>query len=185
MPVQTLIVTIAVGLIAIASWRLARVWWKYRGARVVTCPENRRPAGVAVAAGHVAATALGRAPELRLASCSRWPRRANCGQECLAEIARSPEDCLVKNILTRWYEGKVCASCGRAFGDIQWNVRTPALLRPGKTSLEWNQVPADTLHEVLAASLPLCFACHMASTLVREHPELAVDRPARSSNLSV
>jgi hypothetical protein len=29
----------------------------------------------------------------------------------------------------------------------------------------------------LAAALPVCFACHMANTLVREHPELAVKRP--------
>jgi len=49
----------------------------------------------------------------------------------------------------------------------------------GKVSLEWNQVSADKLFEVLAASQPLCFACHMANTLVREHPDLAVDRSAR------
>jgi hypothetical protein len=32
------------------------------------------------------------------------------------------------------------------------------------------------LPETLAAAKPICFACHMAQTLVREHPELVVDR---------
>jgi hypothetical protein len=125
---------------------------------------------------HAAATALGGGPELQLSTCSRWPERAGCGQECLAQVAESPEACLVRNILRRWYAGKKCASCGHPFGDIQWTGQEPALLRPGKISVEWNQVSADELHEVLAASLPQCFACHMANTLVREHPELVVDR---------
>jgi hypothetical protein len=178
MPVMTIVLAIVAVLSGIAAWRLVSAWWKYRGSRAITCPENRRPAGVVVNARHAAATAFVSGPELRLSSCSRWPERAGCGQECLAQVAESPEDCLVRNILTRWYAGKVCASCGRPFGDIQWTGRKPALLQTGKNSVEWNQVPADKLHEVMAASLPLCFACHMANTLVREHPELVVDRSA-------
>jgi hypothetical protein len=182
MPVRPLLVAIAILLTGIAVWRLTSAWSKYRGRRVITCPENGSPAGVMVDARHAAATALGSAPELRLSSCSRWPERAGCGQECLTQIAQSPEDCLVRNILTRWYQGKVCACCGRPFGDIEWAGQKPALLRAGKMSVEWNQVPADNLYEVLAASLPLCFACHMANTLVREHPELVVDRSASHPN---
>jgi len=178
MPVPALVVAIAVVLSGALAWRLVGAWWKYRGRRVITCPENRRPAGVVVDARHAAATALASAPALRLSTCSRWPERAGCGQECLAQVAASPEDCLVRNILTKWYHGKVCASCGRPFGDIEWTGQKPALLRADRMSVEWNQVPADKLYEVMAASLPLCFACHMANTLVREHPELVVDRSA-------
>lgn len=178
MPVQPVIVALAALLLGVAAWRLAGTWWKYRGGRVITCPENRRPAGVRVDSRHAAVTAIGKIPELRLSTCSRWPERAGCGQECLAQIAQSPEDCLVRNILIRWYAGKVCASCGQPFADLDWSGRKPALLRPGKVSVEWSEVPADQLYEVLADSKPLCFACHMASVLVREHPELVVDRPA-------
>ena len=181
MPVQALLI----GLAAIALIVLARhawVWNRYRGRRLIQCPENLRPAGVVVDAKHAAATAIGRAPELRLSSCTRWPERHNCGQECLSQISESPEDCLVRNILAKWYAGKVCASCGRSVGEIDWAGSKPALLRPGKISVEWNQVPADQLPEILAASKPLCFACHMANTLVREHPELVVDRSSRLIN---
>ena len=62
MPVQPVVVAIAVVLSGIAAWRLASAWWKYRGRRVITCPENRRPAGVVVDARHAAATALGNTP---------------------------------------------------------------------------------------------------------------------------
>jgi hypothetical protein len=175
-PVQTVVVVIAVVLAGIALGRLARAWWRYRGRRVITCPENRKPAGVVVDARHAAVTALGKSPELRLSSCSRWPERAGCGQPCLSQIEASPEDCLVRNILTKWYEGKVCAWCGQPFGEIEWAGRKPALLRADRVSVEWSEVPADRLHETLVAALPVCFACHMAGTLAREHPELAVDR---------
>jgi hypothetical protein len=181
MPVQLVVWASLAGLAALVIGRLAKAWLKYLGQRVITCPENRRPAGVRVNAGHAAATALGRVPELRLSSCSRWPERAGCGQECLTQIAASPEDCLVRNILGKWYEGKVCVSCHQPIGEVEWAGSKPALFQAGKGSLEWSQVPADKLHEVLAASLPLCFACHMANTLVKEHPELVVDRSSRYS----
>ena len=163
-------------ILALVLPRLAKAWFKYRGARVVTCPENRNPAGVFVDAGHAVATCFHKAPNLRLSSCSRWPERAGCGQECLAQIAAAPYDCRVRTILGRWYAGKVCAGCGRPIGEIQWGSNEPALLQSGKVSVAWSEVPAEKLLGVLASSAPLCFACHMANTLVREHPDLAIDR---------
>lgn len=178
MPVQ--VVWILVGLlIVVAAWltvRLVSSWLKYRGERVVRCPENQRPAGVRVDAGHAALTALGKPPELRLASCSRWPERAGCGQQCLAQIEASPEDCLIRNILGKFYAGKCCVSCGRPFGEIDWAGAKPALRIADKSLVEWTQVPAEKLEDTLAAAMPICFACYMASRLVQEHPDLAIDR---------
>jgi hypothetical protein len=177
MPVQAvLIVAVAVVLVAIAGWRVTRAWLKFRGRRVVACPENQKPAGVVVDAAHAALTAFSSSPQLRLSSCSRWPERAGCGQECLAQVQASPEDCLVRNILTRWYEGKVCASCGHPIGEIDWAGAKPALLRTDGVSIEWNQLPAERLQEILATTSPVCFACHTANRLVHEHPELVLDR---------
>ncbi len=175
MPVQ--LVWIIGGLVVLLLvGRLVGSWFKYRGQRVVNCPENHRPAGVVVDAGHAALTALGKPPELRLASCSRWPERAGCGQQCLAQIEGSPEDCLVRNILAKWYEGKDCATCGRPIGEIEWTGAKPALQKADQSFVEWAQVPAETLQETLADAKPVCFACYMANRLVREHPDLAVDR---------
>ena len=175
MPIPLLDLAIVL-LAGAVVWRLGSAWLKYRGQRVITCPENHRPAGVVVNATHAAATAFGKAPELRLSECSRWPEKAGCGQECLSEIRESGADCLVRNIIANWYRDKVCAACGQPIGEIDWAGSHPALLVADQVSVEWNQIPADKLVGTLAAASPICFACHTANRLVREHPELVTDR---------
>jgi hypothetical protein len=163
------VVAIAVVLCSIVAWRMLGTWWKFRGRRVITCPETRNPAGVTVDSRHAMATGLGRAPQLRLESCSRWPEKAGCGQECLSEIAASPEGCLVRNILIAWYEGKFCRSCGAPIEEISLAGAKPAVLRADGRSVEWSEIPAEKLQETLLQSTPVCFACHTARVMLREH----------------
>lgn len=171
-------IVLVIGLAAVATvvFGAARFinWFRNRGERVVTCPENQRPAGVRLDALHTSS--------LRLSECSRWPERAGCGQECLTQIQESPNGCLVRKILADWYRGKSCASCGRPFGEIEWSTQKPALLSADKVSVDWSHIPAEKLDETLQAALPVCFACHMANTLVREHPDLVTDRSRRVSS---
>jgi len=176
MNIWTVLIVAAVIAVGVAAWRFFQIWLRYLGRMVITCPENRKPAGVSVDASHALASGLGGNPELRLADCSRWPERAGCGQQCLSQIAQSPDDCLMRNILTRWYQDKNCAWCGLAIGDIHAGERKPALLKPDQTSVEWKDVPAEQLQETLATAQPLCFGCHMANTMVKSHPELVIDR---------
>jgi hypothetical protein len=180
MPVQAtwIFPSLAALAIGIVGGRWARAWLRFRGARLIACPENSRPAGVHVDERHAALTALRGRPALRLSACSRWPERQGCGQACLAQIESSPESCLVRNILADWYRGKVCSCCGMPFGEIRWAVQKPALFSADKKVLEWDQVPAERLPETLETALPVCFGCQMATVLVREHPELAIDRGA-------
>jgi hypothetical protein len=186
MAVPFLVVAIVAGVCSIVFWYLGSTWWKYRGRRVVTCPENHHPAGVTVDAFHVmAGAAMGKAPRLRLDSCSRWPEKAGCGQDCLRQIEASPESCLVRNILLDWYAGKDCCSCDMPIGVFTLAGAKPAVLRPDGTSMEWNGIPAEELQQTLAESKPICFACHMARKMLREHRELvsglseSTGRPAR------
>jgi len=180
MPISLLIAAILV-LLLVISWRWIDSWLSFRGERVVTCPENERPAGVRLDAVHAAAEWFAGRRPLRLNACSRWPELAGCGQECPREIERSPENCLVRNIVAQWYAGKSCAWCGTPIGAISWGPSQPALIRADKDSVEWKQVPANLLLETLEAAVPICFPCHMANRLVREHPELATprDRPPK------
>jgi hypothetical protein len=171
----------AILLFGVVTARLLSAWWKYRGARVITCPENLRPAGVRLDARRAAFTPIGQSPEFRLSSCSRWPERAGCGQECLAQISESPEGCLVRNILIEWYRGKSCACCGKPFGEIEWATQKPALILADKFSVEWSLIKPEELPGTLQTALPVCFACHLANSLVREHPDLVTDRSRRIS----
>jgi Protein of unknown function (DUF1761) len=61
---------------------------QYAGSRAVTCPESGRPVAVTFDTTHAAMTGLTGRPDLQIADCTRWPARANCGQECLPEAVR-------------------------------------------------------------------------------------------------
>lgn len=65
------------------------IYNEYRDSRAVTCPENGQQVAVRFDALHAAATGLKRVLELRLSDCSRWPKRRNCGRECMPEALRT------------------------------------------------------------------------------------------------
>ena len=155
----------------------------FRGARVITCPETKAPAGVEVDARQAAFSAIFDESELRLKDCSRWPARAGCGQECVQQIEAAPMECLVRTMLARWYEEKFCILCGKVFGEINWLDHKPALMSPEHTVLEWCDIPAANITSVLATHEPVCWDCDIAETFRREHPEMVVDRPYRNEGL--
>lgn len=159
--------------------RLARTYFRMRGTRVVTCPENHHKAGVELDARGAALSGVLHAPDLRLQSCTRWPERQACGRECLREIAQAGESCLLRAILAGWYQGKSCALCGQAFGEIDWAARKPGLMTPEGTMLRWQQVDPERIDETMATHSPVCFTCHVTGTFVREHPDIVTDRSSR------
>lgn len=156
--------------------RAVKSYMKWRGTRVIICPESRQPAGVEVDARHEALLAPIHS-SLRLKDCSRWPERKDCGRDCLHDIEASSEDCLLRNILAKWYEGKECALCGKPFGEVNWLDRKPALMVPGKPSCEWDEIRPEEVWNVLTTATAVCSNCHIAETFRRRYPELVVDRP--------
>src|SRR6516164_10709549 len=91
---------------------------RYRGQRLVTCPETLKPAAVHVnAVGAAKRAAMGN-DQIRLDQCSQWPERQNCGQECLSQVEADPEACLVWNIVSEWYKGKSCGYCQKPFVEL-------------------------------------------------------------------
>ena len=61
------------------------IYKRYGGSREVTCPENHHQVTVSLDALRAAGSSLAGKPSLRIAACSRWPERADCGQECMPE----------------------------------------------------------------------------------------------------
>ena len=86
----TLIIAAVVFVIVVGLRRALRTYLKFRGKRLVSCPETHKPAAVRVGAGKVALKAFVGNEQLRLRECSRWPEREACGQECLAQIQEAP-----------------------------------------------------------------------------------------------
>ena len=171
-------VLVGLGVLFLFGRRLAGAWMRYRGTRVVVCPENREMVAVRVDATHAAATAPQGHPDLRLESCTRWPEKAGCGQECLGQIESAPEACLLRNILADWYQGKSCVYCRREFRAIHWHDHQPGLATPNGTIVGWEGFRPEQVLDVLATHQPVCWDCRIAETFRREHPELVTDRPA-------
>jgi hypothetical protein len=163
---------VAAAGVAVAAFVLTRRYLRIRGARLVACPENHETAAVSVQA---AWAALG--GDWRLADCSRWPEKHACGRQCLAQIESRPDDCLVRTVVSEWYEDKSCAVCGKPLGEVDWYERKPAVMDQSGTARPWPDVPPETLPQVLATHRPVCFDCYVAETFRREHPELVLDNP--------
>jgi hypothetical protein len=150
---------------------------RMRGERVVACPDNEQTAAVRIDAVHAALTAAGGHERLRLESCSRWPEHADCGQACLKQIEAQPTDCLVKEQVSRWYADKTCAICGKALGAVDWASHKPALRAPDGRTLEWRDVRAETMFDVMDTHAAICWDCHVAETFRRDRPDLVLDNP--------
>ncbi len=174
LPIMSAIVILATAVLTAVL--LLRRYLRARGPRVVNCPADDSQACVEVAALR---SLLGSSDldSLRLSSCSHWPERAGCGQECLEQLATSPDGCLVRNILAGWYENKTCVLCGKAFGQLDWMEHKPCLLAPDRATRDWSSIHPLELSETLTTHLPVCWNCHIAMTFRREHPELVTDRP--------
>ena len=174
------IVIIATALYFGISW-LVGACSRYRGIKVVACPETERPALVEVNALHASLTSMVGRPDIRLESCSRWPMKNQCGQECLANLDVAPGECLVSGVLMRWYRGRNCVYCGKPAEELQWMDHKPALQTPAGELVEWRGVSVENLSMVLKTHLPVCWDCYIAQSFRRDHPDLVTYRPWRHS----
>ena len=173
------LVAIAAALWFGIRW-LVRSFSKYRGPRIVTCPETKKPAVVEVDSLHASLTSTVGRPDIRLKECSRWPLKERCGQECLVDLDVAPEGCLVSGVLMRWYSEKNCVYCRKAFSELQWLDHRPGLLNPDGKLLSWDEVNLDRLQNVLATHSPVCWNCYVAQEFRVDHPDLVVFRPWRN-----
>jgi hypothetical protein len=136
------------GLVLFRIIPAVQTYFTYRGKRLITCPETLTEEAVDVAAGKAAAEVFVGGSRLRLEECSRWPERRDCGQECLQQIVADPDNCLIWNIVSNWYEGQRCVYCHKRFGPLHHLDHVPALLGPDRKRNGTNFSPS---------SFPSCF----------------------------
>ena len=165
--------------LVVGGFLLVRAWLAWREKRLITCPENERPAAVRVDALKAAAGVLTGTPELHLSECSRWPEKQGCGQECLRQIEKGPGECLVRTLVAGWYEGKTCASCGKPIREVAWAEQRPGLRAPDGSLAFWPDVPPETLPDVFQTHAPVCWNCTVVLKTATERPDLVTVRPPR------
>ena len=59
---------------------LVRNYSRYRGTKIVTCPETGRPAIVEIDTLHASMTSTVGLPDIRLENCWRWPLNDSAGR---------------------------------------------------------------------------------------------------------
>ena len=171
------VLVLGAGLFILRAVPSIRTYVNFRGKRLVTCPETHKTTAVNVSASEAALGIFFNEPTLRLSQCSRWPERQDCGQDCLQQIEADPENCLVWNIVAKWYEGKKCAFCHKLIERVSHLDHAPALLGPDFRTAEWREINPEQLPEVFSKYQPVCWNCHVTETFRRLHPEMVVDRP--------
>jgi hypothetical protein len=177
-----LLTVLAVAVLAVVLVPLVRAWWKARGARLVTCPENQEPVRVEIDPLDAAFHEVFHTPSHGLKVCSRWPEKAGCGQECLIQIESAPNGCLVHGLLANWYADKSCALCGKAFGHIEAFQHKPAFLDAEGVTREWAAVRVEDLPRILETNQPVCWDCHIHESFLRTYPELVTFRDPHPSH---
>jgi hypothetical protein len=156
---------------------------RFAGDRIITCPETGEAEVVRVDARHAASSSLAGETRLRLESCTRWPERRDCGQQCLTQIELAEDGCLVRARLESWYSGARCCLCGNSFTSVQWFDRKPGLRSPEGRAFSWEEIRSEDLPALLATCRPLCFNCLVAETFRQRFPDRVVDDPLRPAKV--
>jgi hypothetical protein len=168
---------------AVVAYRLRAVNRQTRnfiGPLLVACPENLQTAAVKVATGHAMAAAAVGKHDVHLKTCSRWPEKAGCAQDCLKDIEADPATHRVWNIVAEWFQDKKCIYCGKAIAPLSHLNPPPALLTMDdekKKTAEWDSLPPESLPDIMQSALPVCWNCHQMETFRKAYPDLVTDRP--------
>jgi hypothetical protein len=171
------IIFISLVLLAMAGVFITH-YVRYRGKRIVTCPETQTPVGAEVNAALAAGTWIVSRPRYVVTACSRWPERAGCDQACAPQIETSPEETLVRNIVAHWYEERTCVYCKKPIRELGGAV-VPALLSLSGELCEWKDVAAEKLPSTLAQSVAVCARCELVEDFRRRNPNLVLNGTAR------
>ena len=86
-----------------------------------------------------------------MCSCTLWPERRDCDQDCLREIEKTPKDHRVWNIASEWFTGKKCVYCRKPIEAVSHVDHAPALMRiADHRTVEWKDLPPEQLPAAFA-----------------------------------
>src|SRR5204862_1324443 len=164
-----------IGVVLALVALFSALYFRYRGKRIVTCPETHAPVSAKINAALAAGTWIVSRPRFAITACSRWPERAGCDQACAPQIEASPEETLVHNTVARWYAERDCTYCRKPIREIGGPVM-PGLLVDGELH-EWKDIAPEDLPRVLEHSVAVCAHCELVEDFRMRHPDLVLTRP--------
>jgi hypothetical protein len=84
-PLLIILVICATGLLFVVAPVVIDIYVRYRGGKVLNCPESHGTAEVTFKTHRAALAAAFGKPALRVKSCSLWPQRKGCAENCINE----------------------------------------------------------------------------------------------------
>lgn len=152
-----------------------RAWRRSRGVRLVTCPETATVAAVRLNRRQAIVAALWNSMRgEQLADCSRWPVRGRCEELCVPQAQAADSE--LKRMITQWSADRRCGLCDKPLVEESLVGHHITLRLSDGVTTEWPDMAPETVPDRLQTCLPVCWSCHVAETLRRQHPELVVDR---------
>ena len=82
-PWIVVLAVVALGLLYVLTPLVADTFRRFRSPSLLSCPETGGPAEVGVDASRAALTSAFGRPSLRVKSCSLWPEKEGCKQDCV------------------------------------------------------------------------------------------------------
>jgi hypothetical protein len=177
-----ILVIVAVAAVLATAVPFVMAWFRARGARLVTCPVTQQPVRVELDPLEAGVNSILGGWRTHLKSCTHWPERQGCGQECLLQIEQSPTGCSVYALLAAWFATRTCAFCGKPFGPLHTWSHRPGFLGPDQVTRKWEEARVENLPEILATSQPVCWDCCVTETFIRDHPEMVTYREPHASH---
>lgn len=97
--------------------------------------------------------------------------------------ARTAHDRASTQLLTRFFDGKVCAICKRPIPPVHRTGLKPGLLDPTTHETHsWDEIPDANLAAALETQLPVCSACEVTESFRHRFPDLVLDRDKSLQN---
>ena len=173
-----ILVSLAAGALLIAyAVTVRRTWARYHGTRVILCPEAREPAAVRVDFGRAALAAIWGYSNVELASCSQWPARRGCAQNCVKQLRSPNAETDPKALAKRFFAHRACALCGHAIYPLSALTLQPGFMNPVTRTVDtWDGLPAEQLPQAFASWRPLCMSCTLAEQTRQRIPDRVTDR---------
>jgi len=78
-------VLVAISIIVFFIARMGWSFYRLRGRHAVVCPGDRKRAIIRFRTTHGAVTSALNDPELKIRTCSRWPKKSGCDEACVRQ----------------------------------------------------------------------------------------------------
>lgn len=135
-----------------------QTYFKNRGRRTVTCPDDGSVAQVEVDRKYALQAAMQGKEQMRVQTCSHWPGHGACGQECLIQVEATAEN--IDHLFTKWFHGKPCSICARPLTPSDWRHGRMGFLNDDHRLVELRQIDFAAIGCIPAPEHPLCWKCH-------------------------